>query len=70
MGEQPTSGEQGVARKHGLIVAILHEPANAILSMAWSMQRLNSNTADIEGLSIRRSFGYCYTVNAANNRLA
>ena len=62
--------EQSVSGKHGLFLAILHEPADAVLGVAWRVQRLRHYAADVEGLAVGRRFRHCFAVLAAENGLA
>lgn len=62
--------EERVSRKHHLVLAILHEPANAILSVTWRVECLHCDAADIEGLAVGWRFRYGFAVLAANDGLA
>ena len=64
---QPTSVEQGIPRKHDLVVAVLHEEADAVLSVARRVQRLDGDAADVECLVVFRCLGHLLAVLAAND---
>lgn len=46
--------KQGVSRKHGLLVAVLHVPANAVLGVAGGVKALDGDVAQLEALAIVR----------------
>jgi hypothetical protein len=47
-----TSVEQRIPRKHDLVVAVLHEEADAVLGVARRVQRLDGDAAYVEGLAV------------------
>lgn len=61
------SVKQSIPRKHNLVVAVLHEEADAVLGMARRMQRLDGNVADVEGRAVRGCLGYLLAVLAADD---
>jgi len=44
--------EKCVSCKHGLLVAIFHEPANAVLRVAWCVKGRDFDRANVEGLAV------------------
>jgi hypothetical protein len=46
--------EKRVPGEDNLVIPVLHEIADAVLGMAWRMQRLYGNVADIERLAMFR----------------
>lgn len=59
--------EQGVAGEDDPVPVVLHEPADTILRVAWRVETLNVDTADLETLAVSRRLGHCFAVLAANN---
>lgn len=60
-----TSDEQGISSEDGSVVAILKQIANAVLCMAWSMESLDLDVADVECLVVSGSLGDLVAVLAA-----
>ena len=52
-----TAVEQRVAGEHDLLVAILREPADAVLRVAGRVEALDSDGPDVETLAVRRGLG-------------
>ena len=44
--------KQGVSREHGLLVAVLHVPTNAVLGVAGGVKALDGDAAQLEALAI------------------
>ncbi len=59
--------EQSIPRKHDLVVAVLHEEADAVLGVARRVKRLDHNAADVEGRAMRGCLGHLLAVLAAND---
>lgn len=64
---KPTTMEQRIPRKHHLVVAVLHEKADAVLSVARRVQGLDSNAANVEGLVVLRCPRHFLAVLAADD---
>lgn len=47
-----TAMEEGIACKNDLFVPVLHVPADAVLGVAWRVERLDRDAADIESLAV------------------
>lgn len=52
-----TGMKQSIACEDYSVIAILHVPADTVLSMAGSMESLDSNTSDLEAFSMGWSLG-------------
>ena len=48
--------EKGVASEHYPVIAVFHVPADAVLSMAGSVESLDRDVSDLEALAIGWSF--------------
>lgn len=59
--------EQSVPSKHNFVVTILHEEANAVLGVTRSVERLDRNAADVEGLAVLWCLGHLLAVLPAND---
>jgi hypothetical protein len=59
--------EQRVPGKHNLFVAVLHEPADAVLRVARRVQRLDGDAADGEGVAVLGRLGDFLAVLAADD---
>lgn len=46
--------EESISRKHNLVVAILHEPANAVLGVARCVERLDCDASNVKRLAVLR----------------
>lgn len=62
--------EKSVSCKDRFIGPILHEPADAVLSVAWRVEGFYGDAADVEGRVIGWRFGYAFAVFAADDGLA
>jgi hypothetical protein len=62
-----TTVEEGVAGKDGFLVAILHEPADAILRMARGVKCFDGDAAEVEGLAVGGCLGHLLAVLAADD---
>ena len=62
--------EERIAREDGLVLAILHEPANTVLGMTGCVEGLHRNAADSKGLTIGGCFGHGLAVFPADHWLA
>ena len=62
-----TADEESVAGKHGLASTILHEEADAVLSMARRMDALDGNVSNLEGLLMLGRLGHALAVCTAND---
>ena len=63
-----TSNEKGVPSEDDLLLAVLHVPADAVLSMARRMQGLDGDIVPyLEGLAMSRRPRDGFTVLAAND---
>jgi hypothetical protein len=49
---KPTSVEQRIPSENGLLITVLHKPADAVLRVAWCVQGLHGNAANVESLSM------------------
>lgn len=58
--------KQRIPRKHNLVLAVLHEIADAVLRVARRVQRLDGNAADAEGLAVLGGLGHFGAVLAAD----
>ena len=58
--------EESISRKHNLVLAILHEEADAVLGVAGRVQRLNGDAANVERVAVLRRLGYLFAVLAAD----
>lgn len=61
------SMEQRVARKHNFFASVLHEPADAVLGVAWRVQALDGDTADLEAGAVGRCLGHAFGVFAGDD---
>ena len=59
--------EQSIPRKHDLVVAVLHEEADAVLGVARRVKRLDHNAANVEGRAMCRCLGHLLAVLAADD---
>lgn len=62
-----TPVEQSIARKHDLVVAVLHKEADAVLGVTRRVQGLDGDAANVEGLAVFWRFGYLLAVLAADD---
>lgn len=67
MREIQTTVEQGVAREDHLVVTVLHEPADAILRVAWRVQALDGDAAQREALAVLRRCSDVLAVSSAKD---
>lgn len=58
--------EQGVTRKDDLVAVVLHEPADAVLRVAWRVETLDVDIANLEALAVTGRLGHCFAVLAAD----
>ena len=63
----PTSNEQSIASKDGLVVSVLGKEADAVLSVARRMHTLESDVAQLEGLAVAGRLGHTFAVLAADD---
>lgn len=64
-----TANEQRVAGKNCTVVTIFEQIADAVLSVAWSVQSFDLDTiANCESLAVARCLGDFIAVSAADNR--
>jgi len=59
--------EEGVPREDSLLVAVLHEPADAVLGVAGRVQGLDGDAADAEGLAMGGGACHLFAVLAADD---
>jgi hypothetical protein len=59
--------EESVACEDDLVVAILHEPADAVLRVARSVQGLDGNAAETETLTVAWRLGHLLAVFASED---
>jgi len=59
--------EEGVPRENRLLIAVLHEPADAVLGVAGRMQGLDGDAADAEGLTVGGGACHLLAVLAADD---
>lgn len=59
--------EQRVSCKHGLVVAILQEPADAVLRVAWRVETLHRDVSKLPHLAVSRRLGDALAVLSAND---
>lgn len=59
--------EERIPRKHNLVVAILHEEADAVLGVAGRVQRLDGDAANVERLAVLGRLGNDLAVRAADD---
>jgi hypothetical protein len=62
-----TADEESVTGKHGFASAILHEEADAVLSMARRMDALDGNVSNLEGLLMFGRLNHALTIFTAND---
>ena len=62
-----TSDEESVASEDDLLIAVLHEPADAVLGMAGRMKGFDGDAADVERSAVRGGFGDALTLGATND---
>lgn len=62
-----TANEEGIASKDGLARAVFHEEADAVLGVAWRVDALDGNVANLEGLLVLGCLGHALAVLAAND---
>lgn len=62
-----TADEKSVTSEHSLILAIIHEVADAVLSVAGCMHRLNADFANVEVLLMFGCCGHTFTILAADD---
>lgn len=60
--------EQRVPGEHDLLVAILREPADAVLCVAGRVEALHRDGPDAEALAVRRGLGHGLTVLTPDDR--
>jgi hypothetical protein len=65
-GGEQTSVKESISRKHSLVLAILHEEADAVLGVAGRVQRLDGDAANVERVAVLRRLGYLFAVLAAD----
>lgn len=58
--------EESIPRKHDLVVAVLHEEADAVLGVAGRVQRLDGDAANVERVAVLGRLGYLFAVLAAD----
>lgn len=62
--------EQSITCEDNFSGAVLHKPADAVLSMTRGIESLHSYVANLESLAVLRSFCDTLAVLASNYRLA
>lgn len=62
-----TSVEERVAREDDLVVAVLHEPADAVLGVAGCVEGLDGDAADVEGGPVGWGLGDALALAAADD---
>lgn len=62
--------EQSIPCEDNFSGTVLHEPADAVLSMTWGIESLHSYVANLESLAVLRSLCNTLAVLASNYRLA
>lgn len=62
-----TTNEKGIARKHGLVTAILQIEANAVLSMAGCVDSLERDIAKLKRLTMLGGLGDAITILASDD---
>ncbi len=62
--------EKSVPCEDGFFIAILHEPADAVLGVAGRVEGFYGNAADVEGWVVGGRFSYAFAVFAADDGLA
>lgn len=68
MGESTlTSNEQSVSGKDGLILAVFEQVTNAVLGVARSVESLDLDASDIEGLAVYGCLGHFCAILSAND---
>lgn len=51
---QLAANKESVSSEDGLVVAVFEQVANAVLGVAWSVQSLDLDVTNAEGLAMRR----------------
>lgn len=59
--------EQCIARKDDLVVAVLHEPADAVLGMAWGIQALDGDAPQLEAVAVGRCLRHAVALFSADD---
>lgn len=59
--------EQRVSCEHCLLIAVLREPADAVLCVAGRVEALHGNTPDLETFAIGRGQSDGFTILAADD---
>ena len=59
--------EQRIPSENDLLITVLHKPADAVLRMAWCVQGLHDNAANVEGLSMSGCPRHTLAVFATND---
>ena len=62
-----TSNEQSVSGKDGLILAVFEQVTNAVLGVARSVESLDLDASDIEGLAVCGCLGHFCAILSAND---
>lgn len=62
--------EEGISSEDNLSSTVLHEPADAILCMAWGVESLDRDVADFETFAILWSLCYTLAILASDDRLS
>lgn len=65
--EQRTAVEQRIAREDDLVVAVLHEPADAVLGMAWRVQALDGDAPQLEAVTVGRRLRHAVALFSADD---
>lgn len=59
--------KKSIPCKHHLVLAVLHEEADAVLGVTRRVQGLDGDAADVEGLAVLWCLGYFFAVLAADD---
>lgn len=59
--------EECVPGEHNLVITVLHQIADAVLGMAWGVQRLDGDVANAEGLAVLRRLGHLLAILPADH---
>lgn len=59
--------EQRIARKDDLVVAVLHEPADTVLGVAWRVQALDGDAPQLEAVTVGRRLRHAIALFSADD---
>lgn len=65
--DRRTANEEGITGEDGLVVAVLHEPADAVLGVARRVEGLDGDTANVEGGSVGGRLGHALALLASDD---